>query len=135
MGGQAEEKPVNICLQMSPNDYRQRLYERLFLEGACGKFCYSSPPSPAKSSAAHPTWGIYGLALCGSYGWRLMGAYEGIDQHAHVQNDPGCPEDLGIKIECDAQTQGDKSDKEGQKQNHPQFLLPYEIRKLLGNPE
>ena len=79
--------------------------------------------------------GIYGLALCGSYGWRLMGAYEGKDQHAHVQNDPGCPEDLGIKIECDAQTQGDNSDKEGQKQNHPQFLFPYEIRKLFGNHE
>src|SRR5262245_37609608 len=37
----AEENGVNSCLQMSPNDYRYRVYERIIFTMICGKLCGS----------------------------------------------------------------------------------------------
>lgn len=51
MGRQAEENCVNFCLHMSPNDYIQRLYEKTFLEGTCGKLCYLKSPKNTPSIA------------------------------------------------------------------------------------
>src|SRR5687767_12185404 len=41
VGRQPEENRVNICLQMSPNDYKWRSYELIIFMMSCGNRCGS----------------------------------------------------------------------------------------------
>src|SRR5262245_33315511 len=82
MHRQAEENPVNFCLQMSPNDYRQRVYDRIFLVWVLWKtLLFSSCPSPKPHPDAKCltlvsySWGFQRILLY----WRELAKVEGVE--------------------------------------------------------